>query len=140
MKLLSVNAEAMSCILLNLQKVTEPSVTMIQQIISCEPKSNSLFTSSILRYWSMKTDIRDLAKAISSLHDSRPSSPQVKRKGQTKTTLKSSLSLDGQSEKILYHLESIRQRAPKNKRMYGPTDFFLDMNSSMNLTGLFNHS
>lgn len=62
----------------------------------------------------MKTDVKDLAKLISSLCDLRPPSPQVKRKGQTKSA-KNTPTLTPQNERILGHLESIRQRAPKSK-------------------------
>lgn len=79
--MLSAHSEAMSCILLNLQKVTEPTVTMVQHIVNCDCKPNDPFISSILRYWSMKTDVKDLAKLITSLVESRPGSPQAKSKG-----------------------------------------------------------
>lgn len=75
------HSEAMSSILLNLQKVTEPTITMLQTLINCECKLNDPFVSSILRYWSMKTDVHDLARMITSLVDVRPPSPPVKRKG-----------------------------------------------------------
>lgn len=107
--------EALSCILLNLQNVTEPSLNMVQQIMSRDWKNHDFYVSSIIRFWSMRTDIKELAKMISSLGDSRPSSPQVKRKGQTKAPVKNSSALSPLNEKVLYHLESIRLRAPKNK-------------------------
>lgn len=77
----TANAEAMTCILLNLQKVTDVSAAMLQQIINCDPNPNDPFISSILRYWTIKGDIKELAKMITSLFDSPPSSPQMKRKG-----------------------------------------------------------
>lgn len=100
--------------MLNLQKVAEPSPNMVQQVISRECKSNDVYVSSILRFWSMRTDVKELAKIISSIGDSRPSSPQVKRKGHTKTA-KNQSTLGSLSEKVLLHLDSIRLRAPKNK-------------------------
>lgn len=119
----------MSSILLNLQKVAEPTTDMLQLIIDCDTKANDLYTTSILRYWSIKTDVKELAKMISSLSDSRPPSPQVKRKGQTKATNDTPLTLSEQSEKILNHLESIRHKAPKNKLLVQPA--ILDMLSQL---------
>lgn len=111
-----MNPEALSCIMLNLQKLSEPSMNIVQQVINRDSKNHDVYVSSILRYWSMKTDIKELARMISTIGEIRPSSPQVKRKGQNKTAAsKSSSSLSLICEKVLYHLDSIRQRAPKNK-------------------------
>lgn len=93
---------------------------MVEQLMSRECKNNDLHVSSILRFWSMRTDIRELAKNILSIGDIKPSSPQPKRKGQTKTQLKNSSILSSQQEKVLSHLDSIRIRAPKNKLFSQP--------------------
>lgn len=71
----------MTCIMLNLQKIYEPDTNVIDHVIESYSKQNEPFVSAILRYWSIKTDVKELTKKIISLFDSPPSSPQVKRKG-----------------------------------------------------------
>lgn len=75
------NPEAMSCIVLNLQKVSEPDAGLVQNVIDSISKHNEHFVTAVLRYWSIKTDIKELTKNITSLFDSPPASPQMKRKG-----------------------------------------------------------
>lgn len=124
----TANPEAMSSILVNLQRISEPDVNLLRNVVDTYSKLNDQFVTAIIRYWSIRSDVKEMTKNLISLFDSKPPSPQMKRKGQTKTTAakngssssssstsSSSTILGSRTEKLLLVLDSIRRRAPRNK-------------------------
>lgn len=125
----------MSSIMLNLQKL-EPDAGILQLVIDSFNKQNEQYVSSIIRYWSIRSDLKEMTKNIIQVSlDVRPPSPPAKRKGQTKTTptkggpasnssptsTSAALAVLGaRSEKILLILDLIRRRASRNKLLFQP--------------------
>lgn len=67
--------------MLNLQRASEPGADLLRKVFDTFSQCNELYVSTLIRYWAIKTDIKEMAKNILTLIDSRPSSPQMKRKG-----------------------------------------------------------
>lgn len=116
-----------------LQKITEPDLTVLTHVIDSFSKQNENFVTAVIRYWTVRTDLKELTKHMIALIDSRPASPQMKRKGpQTKTaggsgstsgkgaSPSATQTLSSRSEKILSILCLIRRRAIRNKLIAQP--------------------
>lgn len=71
--------EAITSILLNVQKIYEPNSHIIESVIAASGLGKEQYIASLLRHWALKTDVKELVKNILLIID--PPAAPVKRKG-----------------------------------------------------------